>query len=188
MKTKIIYSILFILLCVSVIAFNTKTEPTWNKYYELGKNEDALPSYRMFYLIETYSDSFGIPKHIAYNVAFKETTYRGPLDTTYNPYRTSNAGAVGAMQIMPRYASYFAGFPVSRKQVMHDLELNVWLSMKILAKHYGTYKNWSLACGAYNTGRPILNGYAKYCGSTKNFINQWVGPDSLKTQFSLAEL
>ena len=188
MKTKIIYIILFIFICVSVIAFNSKTESTWISYYELGKDEDALPCHRMFYLIETYSDSFGVPKHIAYNVAYKETRYRGPLDTTYNPYLTSKAGAVGAMQIMPRYASYFAGFPVTKKQVMHDLELNVWLSMKILSQHYKAYKDWTLACGTYNTGRPILNGYAKYCGSTKNFTNQWVGPDSLKTQFSLGGL
>jgi len=165
MKTKIIYIILFIFICVSVIAFNSKNESPWVSYYELGKDENALPCQ-----------------------AYKETRYRGPLDTTYNPYLTSKAGAVGAMQIMPRYASYFAGFPVTKKQVMHDLELNVWLSMKILSQHYKAYKDWTLACGTYNTGRPILNGYAKYCGSTKNFTNQWVGPDSLKTQFSLGGL
>jgi soluble lytic murein transglycosylase-like protein len=133
MKTKLLYVILLLTLCISVIAFNLKPSSIYHQYYELGKSENSKPSYRMFYLIETYSDSFNIPKYVAYNVAYKETRYRGPLDTLYNPYQTSKAGAVGAMQIMPKYASYFAGFDVTKTQVMKDLELNVWLSMKILA-------------------------------------------------------
>jgi soluble lytic murein transglycosylase-like protein len=186
MKTKLLYVILLLAFCISVIAFNNKNKTIYSHYYELGKSEGSKPSYRMFYLIETYSDSFNIPKYVAYNVAYKETRYRGPLDTLYNPYQTSKAGAVGAMQIMPRYASYFAGFDVTRNQVMKDLELNVWLSMKILAKHYKQYKSWSLACGAYNTGKPITNEYAKYCEKNLEFTKQWIIPDSLRTQFFLA--
>lgn len=188
MKKKLLYLSAFILLCVTVIAFNGKPKSIYSHYYELGKDENSKSSYRMFYLIETYSDSFNIPKYVAYNVAYKETRYRGPLDTLYNPYQTSGAGAVGAMQIMPKYASYFAGFNVTKSQVMNDLDLNVWLSMKILSKHYKHYKDWGLACGAYNTGRPIKNGYAKFCGNNLNFVKHWINLDSSKTQFFLAEL
>lgn len=182
MKTKLILLSIFIIIVSSIFCFSDKKQNVRDYYIELGSSENALPSHRMFYLIETYSDSFSIPKHIAYSVAYKETRYRGPLDTLYNPYLVSKAGAVGAMQIMPKYASYFAGFDVTRSQVMKDLELNVWLSMKILAKHYHQYKNWGLACGAYNTGRPIKNDYAKFCEKNEDFTKKWVGPDSLKVK------
>ena len=183
MKKKLLYLLTFIVLCVTVIAFNNNSPKTiYSHYYELGMKENSKPSYRMFYLIETYSDSFNVPKYVAYNVAYRETRYRGPLDTLYNPYLTSKAGAVGAMQIMPRYASYFAGFDVTKTQVMRDLELNVWLSMKILAQHYEKYKNWGLACGAYNTGKPVKNNYAKFCEKNLEFTRQWIIPDSLHLQ------
>jgi len=183
MKLKLIIFGFFIILLSTVLCNSNNKQNVREYYYELGSREDALPSHRMFYLIETYSDSFNIPKYVAYNVAYKETRYRGPLDSLYNPYQTSGAGAVGAMQIMPKYASYFAGFKVTKNQVMRDLELNVWLSMKILSQHYKKYKDWALACGAYNTGKPILNGYAKYCEKNKDFTKQWLATDSLRPQF-----
>lgn len=182
MKTKLIFLSIFIIIVSSILCFSDKKQNIRDYYIQLGSSENAIPSHRMFYLIETYSDSFNVPKYVAYNVAYRETRYRGPLDTLYNPYLTSKAGAVGAMQIMPRYASYFAGFNVSKSQIMKDLELNVWLSMKILAKHYQQYKDWGLACGAYNTGKPIKNDYAKFCEKNEDFTNKWVGPDSLKVK------
>jgi soluble lytic murein transglycosylase-like protein len=180
---------LFLLTC-SLLCWSISNKPKSlnEELYEIGSNESSLPCERMYYLIETYSDSFSVPKYIAYGVAYKETRYRGPLDTLYNPKLTSNAGAVGAMQIMPRYASYFAERPVTKHELIHDLETNVWLSMKILAQHYERYKNWSLACGAYNTGKPTLNKYAKFCGDNSHFVKNWVNLDSSMTQFFLAEL
>jgi hypothetical protein len=185
MKLKIfLIAFLFLLTC-SLLCWNISNKPKSinEELYEIGSSNSALPCERMYYLIETYSDSFGVPKHIAYGVAYKETRYRGPLDTLYNPKQTSCAGAVGAMQIMPKYASYFAGRKVTKNELMHDLETNVWLSMKILARHYERYENWSLACGAYNTGKPIKNNYAKFCEKNLDFTNQWIAQDSLKTLF-----
>jgi len=190
MKKKYLFLSLFV-LPLAWLAFNSfsnKTKTINEKLYEIGSNEEALPCERMYYLIETYSDTFCIPKHIAYNVAYKETRYRGPLDTLYNPYLTSRAGAIGAMQIMPQYASYFAGRNITKKELMYNLETNVWLSMKILAQHYEKYQNWTTVCGAYNTGRPILNKYAKFCGSNLEFVNKWVNIDSLSSQFFLGGL
>ena len=190
MKLKFLFVFSLFLTAYTILSFNLKNEPkTLNEeLYEIGSNETALPCERMYYLIETYSDSFCVPKYIAYGVAYKETRYRGPLDTLYNPKLTSRAGAVGAMQIMPRYASYFAERPVTKNELMHDLETNVWLSMKILSQHYERYKNWALACGAYNTGKPVLNKYAKFCDNNSEFVKNWVNLDSLTTQFFLAEL
>jgi soluble lytic murein transglycosylase-like protein len=190
MKLKIfLIAFLFLLTC-SLLCWNISNKPKSinEELYEIGSSNSALPCERMYYLIETYSDSFGVPKHIAYGVAYKETRYRGPLDTLYNPKQTSCAGAVGAMQIMPKYASYFAGRKVTKTELMNNLETNVWLSMKILAQHYKRYKNWALACGTYNTGQPILNKYAKFCDNNSNFVKNWIKLDSLTTQFFLAEL
>ncbi len=146
------------------------------------------PAQRLYIAINQYAAEYKIPLHIAYNVAVLETGYKGPYHDSYNHKQTSKAGAVGAMQIMPRYASYFAGRKVTKTELMHDLETNVWLSMKILSQHYSKYKNWATACGAYNTGQPVLNKYAKFCGDNLNFVKHWVNLDSSKTRFFLAEL
>lgn len=190
MKLKFLIVLSLILVACSIFSFNFTKEPkTLNEeLYEIGQSEGALACEKMYYLIETYADSFCVPKFIAYGVAYKETRYRGPLDTLYNPFLTSHAGAVGAMQIMPQYASYFAGRKVTKSELMNNLETNVWLSMKILAQHYERYKNWALACGAYNTGQPKLNKYAKFCGNNLHFVKNWVNLDSSMTQFFLAEL
>ena len=37
-------------------------------------------SLQMYESIEHWSDSFNIPKYIAYNVSYLETGYRGPFD------------------------------------------------------------------------------------------------------------
>jgi len=190
MKLKFLFVFSLFLIACSIFSFHYLHKPKSinEELYEIGSSNSALPCERMYYLIETYSDSFGVPKHIAYGVAYKETRYRGPLDTLYNPKQTSCAGAVGAMQIMPKYASYFAGRKVTKTELMHNLETNVWLSMKILARHYERYNNWTTACGAYNTGQPVLNKYAKFCGDNLNFVKHWVNLDSSKTRFFLAEL
>jgi len=189
MKLKLFLIFSLFLTAFTILSFNYTKEPKSlnEELYEIGSNETALPCERMYYLIETYSDSFCVPKFIAYGVAYKETRYRGPLDTLYNPKLTSNAGAVGAMQIMPQYASYFAKRKVTKHELMHNLETNVWLSMKILAQHYKRYENWALACGAYNTGQPKLNKYAKFCGNNLQYVNNWVNLDSSMTQFFLGE-
>ena len=190
MKKKYFFLSLLVLpiLWFIFISFSNKTKTINEEFYEIGSREKSLPCERMYYLIETYSDSFCVPRYIAYNVAYKETRYRGPLDTLYNPKLKSKAGAIGAMQIMPQYASYFAGREVSKNELMHNLETNVWLSMKILAQHYEKYKNWTTVCGVYNTGKPILNKYAKFCGNNVEFVNKWVNLDSLSSQFFLVEL
>lgn len=190
MKLKLLLVFSLFLTTYSILSFHltNDTKLPNEELYEIGSNETSLPCERMYYLIETYSDSFCVPKYIAYGVAYKETGYRGPLDTLYNPFLTSHAGAVGAMQIMPQYASYFAGRKVTKTELMNNLETNVWLSMKILAQHYERHKNWALACGAYNTGQPKLNKYAKFCGNNSEFVKNWVNLDSSMIQFFLAEL
>lgn len=134
---------------------------------------EGTTSLFMYQTIEKYSDSFNVPKHVAFNVAYLETGYRGPFDWDYNPEKTSSAGAVGPMQIIPRYAHYFAGRRVGVKELKQDIELNVLISMKMLRKWYSIYHDWTLACGAYNTGQPVRNSYAQYATSNKDYKNKW---------------
>ena len=123
------------------------------------KPKPEIPSdaVRMYRAIMLYSGMYQVPKHVAFNIAHLETTYRGPQDSIYNPSRASKAGALGPMQIMYRYASHFAGRKVTKTELRDSIEFNVNLSMKILAENYKRYKSWAKAAGAYNTGRPIIN-------------------------------
>jgi hypothetical protein len=54
------------------------------------------------------------------------------------------------------------------------MELNIMTSMKLLNKLFKQYKDWSLVCGWYNTGKPIINEYARYCSSNKDYKSKWL--------------
>ena len=49
---------------------------------------------------------------------------------------------------------------LTKNDLLNNLKLNVYLSMKILSYLKNKYGSWELALGAYNTGRPIVNQYA----------------------------
>jgi len=153
-------------------------------YYNLNRRLDYFEerldmangsiSLQMYESIEHWSDSFNVPKYIAYNVAYQETGYRGPFHFNYNPYQTSNAGAVGPMQIITIYAHTYAGRHLSEKELKTNIDLNVKISMQMLRVWYNIYKDWELAAGAYNSGQPIRNNYAVYAASNKDYKNKWV--------------
>jgi soluble lytic murein transglycosylase-like protein len=128
----------------------------------------------MFDLIEKYSEKYNIPKYIAYNVAYRETRYMGPFHWSYNPKQESCVGAVGPMQVLPSTCNWINNSNYSKMELMSNVELNVMTSMKLLNKLYKQYKNWSLVCGWYNTGKPIVNEYAKYCSTNKDYKSKWL--------------
>jgi soluble lytic murein transglycosylase-like protein len=130
-------------------------------------------SLQMYESIEHWSDSFNIPKHIAYNVAYLETHYQGPFDFNYNPYQESNAGAVGPMQIITRWARPYVRHHISEKELKTNVDLNIKISMQMLSKWYSIHNDWTLACGAYNSGSPIRNEYAIYATTNKDYKNKW---------------
>ena len=144
------------------------------------EKEIALtPAQRLYVAINKYADQYDVPLYIAYNVACLETGYKGPHHKTYNHKQTSSAGALGAMQIMPQYASHYAGFKVSKAILKDSIELNVEISMKMLNEWYTRYKRWDKATGAYNTGRPIINKYAKAAIIKDFYMKRWIKSDSL---------
>jgi len=134
---------------------------------------------RLHDAIVLYADSFNVPLHIAFNMAYLETTYRGPLDSTYNHKRTSRCGAVGAMQIMPQYASHYAGFDVTKQALRDSIELNVYISMKIMSENYKKTKCWKKAAGKYHTGKPCVDSYAKKA-QRANYQDFWVKQDTIQ--------
>jgi soluble lytic murein transglycosylase-like protein len=172
--------ILYLGLCVGVfVVFGSMSDMTnVNESIFSGSNDyskiQSPTSMKMYELIEKYSDQYDIPKYIAYNVAYMETRYLGPFHWKYNPYQESFAGAVGPMQIMPSTSDYINKVNYSKNRLTNDLELNVETSMKLLNRLYTRYKDWSIVCGCYNTGRPIVNDYARYCASNHDFKNKWV--------------
>lgn len=119
------------------------------------------PEVQMYYYIKKYSQEYNVPEAYAFSLAYQETRYRGPFDSLYKHNQSSSAGALGPMQIMPATAKLIYGKPVPKKVLKNDIKLNVMISMKLLRRLHNKYKNWGLVFGAYNTGKPCLNKYAK---------------------------
>jgi len=154
MKKKIL------LTCLFVFAIFLSSWLTRN--YISDSDFKKLPeSVKMAFYIEKYSILYNIPKNIAYGVPYYETSYRGTNDTNYNPKRISKHKAYGAMQIKLATANGISDTTITKKELLNNTELNVILSYKLLKKLYDKYGNWKLAVGAYNTGKPIVNKYAK---------------------------
>lgn len=128
---------------------------------------------RLYNAVQRYSVKYKIPIHVAFNVANIETGYRGPCHVTYNPRQTSHCGALGPMQIMPQWASHYAGYKVTKKELRDSIELNVEISMKILADNFKRTKSWKRAAGKYNTGKPVINSYARKA-VVKNYTKNWI--------------
>ena len=144
-------------------------------YKPVEKPSHAL---RMYRAIMLYSGMYQVPRHVAFNIAHLETTYWGPQDSTYNPSRVSKMGAMGPMQIRYKYASYFAERKVTKSELRDSIEFNVNLSMKILAQNYKRFKSWAKAAGAYNTGKPVINHYAKEAVK-KDYQRNWLQEENM---------
>jgi soluble lytic murein transglycosylase-like protein len=163
-KILLVVTTLVIMICIASFIPKTKSTP-------------LTPAQRVYTSIMTYAKEYNIPLHIAFNVARIETGYKGPFHDEYNHKQTSSAGALGAMQIMPQYASYYAGFKVKKPVLKDSIELNVEISMKMLQDWYKRYKDWGKATGAYNTGKPVINSYAREA-IKKDYAKYWIKPDS----------
>lgn len=141
-----------------------------NKGGEIIKSSSLV----MYDNLEKYSSEYNIPKYIIYNIAYLETTYRGPFDWKYNPSKISCVGAQGPMQVMPSTARLIHKSPVSVEKLRNNIEFNIRTSAMLLEKLFKKYGDWSVVCGCYNTGRPIINGYAKFCTSNLDYQKNWV--------------
>lgn len=107
------------------------------------------------------SAKYEVPAEIVFAVMYYETGYRGADHQSYNGARVSSCGAVGPMQIIPRYASKRLGRKVTRNELLTNYKTNIEVGVKMLAYHIKAHGSWSRALGAYSTGRPCNNQYSR---------------------------
>jgi soluble lytic murein transglycosylase-like protein len=124
-------------------------------------NQASPPCLQMYYAIEKYAPEYGIPLDYAYGIAYYETRYQGPFHWEYDQAKGSSAGAVGPMQIMPQYAHPYVDGPFTVNELKNNIEMNVKASMRMLQRLKKLHGDWHLVFGAYNTGRPLINDYAR---------------------------
>jgi soluble lytic murein transglycosylase len=184
MKRIFLFSCLILSTLVLFIAYNklipttilevitpTRTET------EIVYNSKGPVPYQLYELIEKYATTYDVPRYIAYNIAYMETRYKGPFHKGYNNNVSSSVGASGPMQIMPATAKLVNKRTISGQELRTNLDLNVKTSMKLLSILHDKYGSWKLVCGAYNTGRPIVNDYALYCSTNMNYRKKWIEPN-----------
>jgi soluble lytic murein transglycosylase-like protein len=119
------------------------------------------PSLRMMFAIKEYARKYDIPDSIAFAFAWHETRYEGPNHRGYNHRLISSAGALGPMQIMPVAGRNFCPSRYSDSMMLNDIEYNVATSMKLIRYLKDRFGTWERAAGAYNTGQPVSNEYAR---------------------------
>ena len=116
---------------------------------------------QMYDAIMKYSEQYQIPKRFAFGIAYAETRYGGPFHWKYNHKKTSSAGAIGPMQIMPSTGKLMWKDSIfTNEYLKNNIDFNVHTSMKLLRKLYDKYRDWKIVFGCYNTGRPMVNNYA----------------------------
>jgi soluble lytic murein transglycosylase-like protein len=167
---KIKFATVAIFVFISMVLFKMQREPSNNCKLCLDREASIQdpPCLQMYFCIEKYAEMYKIPKKYAYGIAFAETRYEGPFHWKYTQKRTSTAGALGPMQIMPSTARMmWPDSSITNNKLMTDIEFNVHTSMKLLRKLHNRYGDWKVVFGAYNTGRPCINGYAQNVYSHK---------------------
>lgn len=95
-------------------------------------------------LIKSVADSAGIDWLLVASIAAQETRF--------NPKLKSWAGAVGLMQVLPRYSK------VQDVQLLYDAEVNLREGVRIISEHLNHYSymdstnQWAFALATYNAG------------------------------------
>lgn len=163
-KLKLITGLSLVILAFAVLTTGKMAKINDDPYLE-GVDSitivNSAPSIQMYFYIKKYAAEYEIPEAYAFSLAYQETRYQGPMDLDYDHKQTSYAGALGPMQIMPSTAKMIYGKTIPNHKLKNDIKLNVMISMKLLRRLRNTYGNWGVVFGAYNTGRPCINGYAK---------------------------
>ncbi|TYP93398.1 membrane-bound lytic murein transglycosylase F [Fodinibius salinus] len=116
-------------------------------------------------LIKRVADSAGIDWLLVASVAAQETKF--------NPNSKSWAGAVGLMQVLPRYSK------VSDEEMLYDVETNIREGVRIIKEHLAHYSymdstdQWSFALAAYNAGQGHLADARRLAIDQNKDPNDW---------------
>lgn len=155
----------FILFLILLIIVNFKNS---NGIYIHTEDKEAVkiapPNFQIIYYLRKYSDLYDIPYFMAKRVAKEETGFTGIYHYNYDPFQTSFAGAVGAMQVMPSTGLWIMNNSISLYDLMYDIETNVNASLKYSRYLHDNYKDWEITWSCYNQGvkgEKNINKYAK---------------------------
>jgi soluble lytic murein transglycosylase-like protein len=152
----------FIILFGAVWAYENREQSVVEIPEGTLRLQEAPPCVQLYDYLRTYSEKYGVPFNIAYGIANAESGYRGPFHWKYNPKLISSAAAYGAMQVqVPTANGIWKTSGINKQRLLTDLEFNVETSMKLMSHLKSRYGRWDVALGCYNTGRPVVNGYAK---------------------------
>ena len=94
-------------------------------------------------------------------------------ETKFNPNSKSWAGAVGLMQVMPRYSE------VENEEKLYDAETNVREGVRIIKEHLRHYSymdstdQWSFALAAYNAGPGHIADARRLAMDQNKNPNEW---------------
>lgn len=143
---------------------------------------DSTPCMQMYNSTCKYAEMYDVPKEYAFGLSYEETRYKGPADTSYFAGHVSPCGALGPNQIMYSTAKLYVNDTekLTKKLLKYDIDFNVRISMRILADLKKTYKTWPRALGAYHTGKPVADWYAKKI-IKKTYIINWIELDIFKS-------
>jgi soluble lytic murein transglycosylase-like protein len=180
MVNKVKFILVFILGAVSYLCidiYQDAKETAGNTQVDTLSESEVVhssPAIQMYFYIKKYSKKYGVPEDYAFGVAYNESRYRGPLHFSYRTKDlVSSTGALGPMQIIPRFAPHFVGRHLHKNELRDNIELNVMVSMKMLKKWRSISPNWETALGGYNTGHLAVNEYARSI-IRKDYKRHWI--------------
>lgn len=103
----------------------------------------SLSSSLVSYALDLCSQ-YGLDYSVVFSVMYQESRF--------NPNATSGSGAVGLMQIIPRYSQ--ARMEKLGVTNLYDPASNILVGIDLLAEYYYNYGSWTQALTAYRTGSP----------------------------------
>jgi soluble lytic murein transglycosylase len=82
------------------------------------------------------------------------------IESGFNNFAESHAGALGLMQIMPQTGETLAreiGIDWTGAETLFDPEINIRMGTTYLAQMFERYGSWDLALAAYNWGPAAID-------------------------------
>lgn len=134
------------------------------------KGEKYLP------LLNAAERRYGIPHDLLARQAYQESRFRQDIiDGTTR----SGAGAVGIMQIIPRFhPSIDPGDAAADERAALDPARAIDYAAKFMRQLFDKYHSWSLALAAYNAGPGNVDKYNRTVPpfkETQNYVAQIIG-------------
>ncbi len=123
--------------------------------------EELLPS-RFYEYALTVAEQYDIPSQIFFNLITAESNW--------NPVASSDAGAIGLTQLMPRTALELGVNPWNAQQ-------NIEGGARYLRQQHDSFGSWPLALAAYNAGPGAVTRYGGIppYKETQNYVQKVLG-------------